>query len=85
VRAKNTYLSARYRRLIGHTGRRRALVAVGHKILIAVWYILHDGVGYHELGADYFDHRLTNERRTRRAVNELHRLGYQVTITSRNA
>lgn len=29
ARAKDTYLSARYRRLIGHIGRRRALVAIG--------------------------------------------------------
>ena len=36
IRAKNTYPSARYRRLIGHTGRRHALVAIGHKILIAI-------------------------------------------------
>jgi len=50
-----------------------------------IWHILHDGVGYHEPGADYFDRRLTDERRTRRAVNELHRLGYQVTIAPKNA
>ena len=85
VRAKNTYLSARYRRLIGHIGRRRALVAIGHKILIAVWHILADNVGYQELGADYFDRRLSDDRKARRAVNELHRLGFQVTIAPRSA
>lgn len=85
VRAKNTYLSARYRRLIGHIGRRRALVAIGHKILIAVRHILADNVGYQELGADHFDRRLNDDRKARRAVNELHRLGFQVTIAPRNA
>jgi transposase len=85
VRAKNTYLSARYRRLIGHIGRRRALVAIGHKILIAVWHILGDNVGYQELGADYFDRRISDDRKARRAVNELHRLGFQVTIAPRSA
>ncbi|GAA1918420.1 IS110 family transposase [Streptantibioticus ferralitis] len=85
ARAKNTYLSARYRRLVGHTGRKRAVVAVGHKILIAVWHVLHDGVVYQELGADYYDRRLSNARKKRRAVNDLHRLGYQVTLWPQNA
>jgi transposase len=85
VRANNTYLSARYRRLIGHIGRRRALVAIGHKILIAVWHILGENVEYQELGADYFDRRLSDDRRARRAVNELHRLGFHVTITPKTA
>jgi transposase len=86
VRANNTYLSARYRRLIGHLGRRRALVAIGHTILIAVWHILgEDLVEYQELGAGYFDRRLSDDRRTCRAINELHRLGFQVTIAPKSA
>ncbi|MDQ3899913.1 MAG: transposase, partial [Actinomycetota bacterium] len=34
-RSKNTYLSARYRRLSARRGKKRAMVAVGHDILLA--------------------------------------------------
>lgn len=37
-------------------------------------HVLGENVEYQELGADYFDRRLSDDRRARRAVNELHRL-----------
>ena len=38
--SKGTYLSAQYRRLAGRRGSKRAVVAVVHSILVAVYYIL---------------------------------------------
>src|SRR4029077_14838015 len=35
-----TYLGARYRRLTRRAGKKKALVAVEHSILIAVWHML---------------------------------------------
>ena len=40
VRAKHSYLAAQYRRLAGHRGDRRAIMAVGHSTLVAAWHIL---------------------------------------------
>jgi hypothetical protein len=80
ARGKNTYVGARYRRLVGHTGRKRAVVALAHKILIAVWYILGEQVTYHDLGVDFYDRRIDTEHTTRRAVDQLRRLGYAVTL-----
>ncbi|WP_294013248.1 transposase [Streptomyces sp.] len=37
---KGTYLTAHYRRLIRRMGKKRALVAVMHKIVIATWHML---------------------------------------------
>jgi transposase len=78
-RAKRTYLSAQYRRLAGRRGRKRALVAVGHTILVMIYHVLKEGTSYEELGADYFD-RLDTERLTRTLVRRLERLGHEVVL-----
>jgi transposase len=59
-----TYLGARYRRLIRRVGKKKALVAVEHSILIAVWHMLTNDVEYTDLGGDYFA-RLDPERAMR--------------------
>ena len=43
--SKDTYLAARHRRIMARRGRNRALVAVQHSILIAVWHICHQRHG----------------------------------------
>ena len=40
---KHTYLSSYYRRLASRRGRKRALVALAHTILVIVYHILKDG------------------------------------------
>jgi transposase len=79
MRTKGSALQARYYRVKGHRGHKKAVVAVGHQILEIAYYIMRDGVTYHELGADYFQRGQT-ERAARRHVRQLEALGYQVTI-----
>jgi transposase len=84
ARAKGTYLQAMYRRLAGRRGKKRAVVAVGRKILEIFYHLLKNpNVRYHELGGDYFD-RLNPQRLSRHLVKRLESLGYEVTLT-RNA
>jgi transposase len=79
ARTKGTYLAAQYRRLAARRGAKRAALAVGHTILVALYHMLRDGVPYHDLGPLYFDER--DRRATvRRAVRRLEALGYQVTL-----
>ena len=82
VRTKDTYLQARYKRLTARRGPLRALVAVEHSIITAIWHILTDNVAYQELGGTYFTQR-DPERATRRAINQLNQLGYTVTLNPR--
>jgi transposase len=77
--AKNTYLASQYRRLAGKRGRKRALVAVGHSILVVIYHMLKAGTSYADLGADFFD-RLEPERLTRYYVKRLESLGHKVTL-----
>jgi transposase len=79
VKTKDTYLQARYKRLTARRGPLRALVAVEHSIITAIWHMLTDNVPYRELGGTYFSQR-DPERATRRAINALNQLGYTVTL-----
>jgi transposase len=52
-RTKRTYLSNKYKNLVGRMGKKKAIIAVGHKILIAAYFIIKDKVAYNELGEEY--------------------------------
>jgi hypothetical protein len=79
--SKNTYLSAQFRRLAARKGKKRAIVAVGHTILVIVFHMLKNQQPYRDLGADYFDRR-NAEQLKRSLVRKLERLGVQVSIVS---
>jgi transposase len=69
VRTKDTYLSALYQRLAARRGKKRAIIAVAHAIMVSVFHMLSRKETYRELGAHYFDERrrqFTVDRLTRR-------------------
>jgi transposase len=76
---KGTYLAAQYRRLAKRRGCKRALVAVGHTLLVIMYHVLKRGTTYAELGADFLD-RLEPARLTRQLVKRLEALGHKVTL-----
>jgi transposase len=82
-RSKNTYLASQYRHL-ARRGRKKALVAVAHSMLVIFYHMLKDGKKYADLGADWFD-RLEPERLTRYYVERLESLGHKVTLEPRVA
>ncbi|MFE0178212.1 IS110 family transposase [Streptomyces sp. NPDC059002] len=77
IRNKRTYLSTYFRRLSARRGGKRAMVAVMHKLAIAIWYVLHDQVPYRELGVDYWAQR-NPERAMHRMVKEANSLGLMI-------
>ncbi len=79
TRTKNTYLQALYQRLRPRIGHGRAIGAVKHSILAAIWHMLSTGETYRDLGGDYFARRHP-QRATRRLVTQLERLGHTVTL-----
>jgi transposase len=78
-RAKGTYLSAQYHRLVKRMGKRKALVAVGHSILVIAYFVLLRKQSYQELGGDYFD-RQNVEAQKARLIHKLESLGLKVTV-----
>jgi transposase len=76
---KASALQARYARVKGRRGHKKAVVATGHQILDIAYYVMRDGVTYRELGAEYFQRR-DRERTARRHMKQLEALGYVVTV-----
>jgi transposase len=79
IRTNDSYLQAQYQRLRPRIGHGRALGAVKHSIICAIWHMLSTGELYRDLGGDYFRKR-DPERQTRRLVAQLERLGHRVTL-----
>lgn len=78
-RTKGTYLQSKFHSLAGRRGRKRASVALGHKILIMCYKIIKHKVAYRELGMDYLDKR-KKDKIIRSYVKRLSNLGYNVLI-----
>ncbi|MHB1845919.1 MAG: IS110 family RNA-guided transposase [Deltaproteobacteria bacterium] len=79
----DTFLGARYRRLVKRMGKKKALVAIQHSILVIVWHLLSDpNARFIDLGADFYERRIDTERKTRDLVRQLQALGHQVTLSS---
>ena len=76
---KGTYLADQYRRLAARRGKKRALIAVGHTILVIAYHVLKKGTSYLELGADYLG-RIDPVRITHNLVKRLEKLGHKVTL-----
>ena len=80
ARKQGTYLADQYRRLAARRGPNKAAVAVGHTILTTAYYLLSRGDTYRDLSPTYLEERL-RARARQRAIDQLERLGYAVTIT----
>lgn len=76
-----TYLGAQYHRLAARRGKKRAILAVAHSILLIIYHLLERGQDYQDLGADYFDRR-DPQKTARRLMRRLTQLGYSVSLTS---
>ena len=84
TRAKGTYLRDKFYRLKARRGAKRAVVAIAHKILLAVYHMLSQQVSYNDLGDLYLD-KLNKSHLTRNLVRRLERLGFNVTLEQRAA
>jgi transposase len=77
----DTFLGERYRRIARRRGAKKAIVAVGHSILVIVWHLLADPqTRFHDLGAGFYDTRSNADRTKRNHVRQLEALGYKVTL-----
>jgi transposase len=79
VKVKQAYLCSFYHRLAARRGAKRAIVAVAHRILVAIYHMLSKREPYHDLGATYLDerHQTTLIQRT---IKRFAKLGFTVAI-----
>lgn len=78
-RTKGTYLSTVYRRLAGRRGKKRAIVAVAHSMLVSIYYMLSRRQPYQDLGDDYFYQR-RKEATADYFMRQLQKLGFSVLV-----
>jgi transposase len=79
VRQADTFLAAFYRRLAVRRGKKKAIIAVAHKILVIVYTLLKTGQVYQERGAAALDEQ-QKERIVHRLERRIARLGYKVSL-----
>ena len=84
VRKKGSYYQAKFNRLSKRRGYKRAVVAIAHSMLIAIYYMIRDDRQYQELGADWFQKR-SPESTAKLLVKQLQRLGYTVELRAPQA
>jgi transposase len=76
---KGTYVSALYHRLAARRGKKRAIMAVAHSIVVSAFHMLSRHEPYHELGAtDVDEHQ--REHLVDRLTRRLEHLGYRVSL-----
>lgn len=75
----DTYLSAQYHRLARRLGKKRAIVAVSHSLLVIIYHLLRANQDYHDLGPHFFE-TLDTTRQRETAVRRLEAMGYKVTL-----
>ena len=82
ARTKGTYLAAKHRRIATRRGPLKAVVAVEHAMLVAIWHMLTEQAPYRDPGPDYYARRNPDKTRDR-AIDQLRVIGYDVTLTPR--
>jgi len=75
---KGSYLQALFYRLAARRGKKRALVAVAHSIVISAWHMLTNNEPYREPQVKLSDKQ--KAKAVRRTVKKLERLGYEVEL-----
>ena len=81
TRKKGSYLQAQFLRLKSRRGPKKAILAVAASMLTAVFFMLRDGVEYHDLGPQHFARR-DKDQIAKRLVQRLRDLGVNVEITA---
>jgi transposase len=79
TRKKDSYLAALYGRLAARRGKKRALIALAHRILTIIFSVLKKKEVYRELGPDYLEGQ-DKQRQAQRLLKRLKKLGFDVSV-----
>ncbi|MBP2070999.1 transposase [Thermoanaerobacterium butyriciformans] len=81
VKKEGTFFYAQYQRLVVRRGKNRAIVAVAHSMLIAIYHMLKENKPYKELGEDYYN-QFNKERKINAYLKKLYALGWKPEIAT---
>jgi transposase len=78
----DTFPGEHYRRLARRRGKRKAITAVARSVLVIIFHLLADPEArYHDLGPDFYNNRISTDRKIANHVRQLQALGLTVTLT----
>lgn len=77
TRTKKSYFKAKFESMIGRRGKKRALIAIGHKILCAAYHIIKNKEPFKDLGYEYLAER-KKKNRLEYLKRELKEHGYKI-------
>ena len=81
TRTKGTYLSSKYRRLASRIGKKKALIALAHIMLVSIYHMIKKKEPYKDLGDRYLDD-LHKERTIRNLKKKIEDFGFTVVLLS---
>lgn len=73
------YLKSKYHRICSRAGKMKAIVAVAHAMLVAIYHMLSNKQDYRDLGADFFQKR-DRERIVASMKRRLENMGFEVEL-----
>jgi transposase len=79
ARKKGSYFQALYHRLAARRGKKRAITAVAHSLLVVIYHMVTTGRTYEDLGPNHLEYR-DRDRLKHRLVHRLEGLGYKVSL-----
>jgi transposase len=80
INMDGSYYQAKYKGLKQRRGHKRAIVAIGHAMLVAIYHMLKKGESYQELGAKFVSAQ-DHGRKKDDLIKQLQKLGYAVSLT----
>lgn len=81
IRKKDSFLYAQYQRISMRKGKKRAIVAVAHTMLIAIYHMINENTEYKDLGADFYN-KFNKEKKANAYMKKLKELGYDVQLVA---
>jgi transposase len=79
TRKKNSYFQAKYRSLAVRRGKKRALGAIAHKLVVTGYHMIRRKTHFEDLGGNFLDKR-NHEKIKQRSVKKLNSIGYRVEL-----
>jgi len=79
VRCKQSYFAVVYRRIAARRGHKRAILAVAHRLLIAVYHMLRQHQPYRDFRSTVTA-QSSQEQRLKKLQKQVEQLGYQVQL-----
>jgi len=75
TRKKDGFLKRKYESLVGRRGKKKALVAIGHKIIVASYHVIKDKLSYKEPALN--NNLKRTKKQLRNYLNRLKELGIE--------